>query len=321
MKTSVVTRPRGPSQAPHRAKRVPEKGAVLSAARQRELLRAYQETGDLRAKQALVEANLGLVYSIVGSVLRRHEQYRSASLQNDDSRTIIDKEDLKQEAAKAFTSAVDGYDPKRGSLGAYAGEAVRHVLYDELEHSRFIPGRAKINRWTAQYLDARDCIRRTEGREAGRDEAARLAGMSEYRMSRVEDALLQQQAPLVIEDVTHRDGGGERRQGPSSPSVEEEMSASQDEVERGQLLWALGGALTDLGEIDRAVLEDLFGLGGRKKMTAVAVAAKMGLCRQRVYQIRSRAFQQLRAVLTPSPADAESAPETADTAEALSEAS
>ncbi len=128
----------------------------------------------------------------------------------------------------------------------------------------------------------------------------------------MEAALNLTRKPLQVDGLAKPDPGraSEVTRGrlvgfPVESSAEEETLAAEAELSCGRLLWRLNRALATLEGGDRAIVEDLFGLGGRTKMTAVAVARKRGVCRQRVYQLRARALDQLRAALDPSDTTAE----------------
>lgn len=301
-------------------------GRPLPPSRQRELIQVYQEGGGTAgaAKEKLVEANLGLIYTIVSGVMSRYDKISPAHFACDELRTIIDRNDLDQEGVEAFTAALDGYDPSRGrTLGAFAGEAVLHALYTALEKSRFIPMHHDVSRSLGRYVAARDEVRHIEGREPSREELAEKVGAAPEttwatrHIKNMEAALNLTRKPIRFDGLVGSTPDSASNtptratvKFPVESSAEEEVLAAEAEVSHERQLWGLNRALATLEGGDRAIVEDLFGLGGRPKMTAVAVARKRGVCRQRVYQLRARAFEQLRAALDPSDPATESPHDT-----------
>lgn len=94
----------------------------LTAAEERDLSRRI-ERGDLTAKDALIESNLGLVYMIARGYTGRGVSF----------------EDLVQDGTVGLVHAVERFDRRRGvRFSTYAVPWIRHALIDALGQARAI---------------------------------------------------------------------------------------------------------------------------------------------------------------------------------------
>ena len=305
----------------------------LPKARQRALLRAYKEHGDIRAKQRLIESSMGLIAQIAWSVGERYAALRPSRPLKEAPNgcvegTIVHVEDLKQEGALAFARAIDDFDENaKTELTSFAGAAVRNSLYKVLERSRYVPYHNKSYRsFTGALTQAKDDARMELGREPTEDELAHRMGRDARWVREVSRELAAAGHPYALETLTdkgsakpsgdHRHSGfgipqvlrhqssGQLSQPESQtgshtcePSAEETFLAREAACSHEERLEDLKRALGGLNPADKQLLCLLYGVDGSNKTTATALARQHGFSRQRLYQLRSRAVRRMRELL------------------------
>jgi RNA polymerase primary sigma factor len=246
-------------------------GALLTREEERELARRKDE-GDEEAKRKLIESNLRLVMAIT-------RNYTKAS---------VPLLDLIQEGNLGLIRAVEKFDYKLGyKLSTYATWWIRQAITRALaDQGRTIRLPVHVADQVRRLLRARRQLAQKYNREPSLAELARETQQSEER---VRELLELMENPVSLETPV---GDGESIYGDLIEDVHSlaphEQSAEQA---RGR---ELAGALEQLNPRMRRVLSLRFGLDGEAPQTLEEVGAQLGITRERVRQLETRALRELR---------------------------
>ena len=246
-------------------------GPLLTPAEERELARRKDE-GDEQARRRLVESNLRLVMSIT-------RKYTKAG---------VPLLDLIQEGNLGLIRAVEKFDYKLGfKLSTYATWWIRQAITRALaDQGRTIRLPAQVAEQARRVLRARRVLTQKLNRAPTIDE---LAAESELPAERVAELLQLVEDPVSLETPV---GDGESVYG---DLLEDTVSERPDDVTdlnfRGE---ELRRALARLSPRMRRVLVSRYGLAGGKPATLEEVGAELGVTRERVRQLETRALRELR---------------------------
>jgi RNA polymerase primary sigma factor len=247
-------------------------GALLTRAEELELARR-KDLGDERAKRQLVESNLRLVIAMARA-------YSSSG---------VPLLDLIQEGNMGLMRAVEKFDYRRGyKLSTYATWWIRQSM------TRAIADQARTIRLPLHVLDLVKKLHRANrslAQKLGRDPLpSELAAELEIPIERVLELQRTIEDPVSLEGPV---GDGES----SFADLVEDHNARQPEadVTLSQRQQELRAALDELGDRTRLVLEARFGLNDREPATLEQVGAEIGVTRERVRQIETRALRELEA--------------------------
>ena len=246
-------------------------GALLTREEERELARRKDE-GDELAKRKLIESNLRLVMAIT-------RNYTKAS---------VPLLDLIQEGNLGLIRAVEKFDYRLGfKLSTYATWWIRQAITRALaDQGRTIRLPVHVADQVRRLLRARRQLAQKYNREPTLDELARETQQSEER---VRELLELVETPVSLETPV---GDGESLYGDLIEDVNSlaphEQSAQQA---RGR---ELAGALDQLNPRMRRVLSLRFGLDGEVPQTLEEVGGQLGITRERVRQLETRALRELR---------------------------
>jgi RNA polymerase primary sigma factor len=246
-------------------------GALLTREEERELARRKDE-GDEEAKRRLIESNLRLVMAITRNYTRAN----------------VPLLDLIQEGNLGLIRAVEKFDYRLGyKLSTYATWWIRQAITRALaDQGRTIRLPVHVADQVRRLLRARRQLAQKLNREPSLVELARETQQSEER---VRELLELVETPVSLETPV---GDGESMYGDLIEDVHSlaphEQSAQQA---RGR---ELAGALEQLNPRMRRVLSLRFGLDGEPPQTLEEVGSQLGITRERVRQLETRALRELR---------------------------
>ena len=248
-------------------------GRLLTPTEERELARR-KDMGDEAAKRRLIECNLRLVMSIT-------RNYTKAG---------VPLLDLIQEGNLGLIRAVEKFDYKMGfKLSTYATWWIRQAI------TRALADQGRIIRLPVHVADQVRRLMRTRrvlAQKLNREPTvAELAAAAELPIKKVKDLLELVEEPVSLETPV---GDGESLYG----DLIEDTKTDRPELTTadGMRHRELVRALDSLNPRMRRVVALRFGLDGEKPQTLEDVGAGLGITRERVRQLESRALRELRTV-------------------------
>ena len=246
-------------------------GRLLTPAEERELARR-KDLGDDDAKRRLIEGNLRLVMSIT-----RHF-----------TRAEVPLLDLIQEGNLGLMRAVEKFDYRLGyKLSTYATWWIRQSITRALaDQGRTIRLPVHVAEQVRRVMRARRQLAQRLNRDPTIDEIAKESG---FTPARVEELFELVTDPVSLETPV---GDGESLY---ADLLEDVTSDSPDAVTAQTARSAeLARALGCLDERMRQVVERRYGLDGEPPQTLEELGTELGITRERVRQIETRALRQLR---------------------------
>ncbi len=244
----------------------------LTPEEEKELGRRIQQ-GDQEALRRLVESNLRFVVSYA-------KRYRGLGL------SFLD---LIHEGSLGLMEAAKRFDPERNvKFISYAVWWVRQAIFHALsEHTRVFRLPQKLSSQVSKVERAREGLSAQLERPPTTEELARKTELSE---AQVENLLLASGDDVSLSTAVGEDGNmefGDTLEQDSIPSVELEMIRSSFEEQ-------IQAMVAELEEKEREVIRMRFGLDGEEPRTLQEIGEALGLSRERIRQIESKAKEKLR---------------------------
>ena len=248
-------------------------GRLLTHAEERDLARRKDE-GDEEAKSRLIECNLRLVMSIT-----RHY-----------TRAGVPLLDLIQEGNLGLIRAVEKFDYTLGyKLSTYATWWIRQSVSRALaEQGRTI----RLPVHVADQVRRVTRARRTLAQKFNRDPSIEeIALEADFTSAKVQSLLELVQDHVSLDTPV---GDGES----VMSDLIEDVNAIAPETETSETFRSseLAAALLRLNPRQQQVITERFGLQGEKPKTLEEVGVILGITRERVRQLETRALRELRSV-------------------------
>jgi RNA polymerase primary sigma factor len=238
----------------------------------REILRDAVALGAM-ARCRLVESNLRLVVSVARRYMNRG----------------IPLGDLIQEGNIGLMRAVEKFDYRRGfKFSTYATWWIRQAVSRALaDHSRTIRVPVHMVETINKYVRLSSALQQELGREATVDEIAKAMETTPERVREIVRILPQ---PISLESSV-----GEEQDATLADFVEDENTPDMDEVASRMMLRAqVESVLNTLSPRERRVVELRFGLEGDRLYTLSEIGQELGVTRERIRQIETKALRKLR---------------------------
>jgi RNA polymerase primary sigma factor len=230
--------------------------------------------GDAHARDELVRSNLRLVVRIA----------------RDYSGRGLPLEDLIEDGNLGLMRAVEGYDGTRGvRFSTYASFWIKQSIRSSLaKHGHTLPVPNYVQTLLGKWRRVRKALTHSLGREPKPAEVLDELNLTPNHRASLEAALVAHAGPWR---------NGEQPEGdlsdPLSEQIDERLAPPVEACERAELLERIAGRLGQLEERAAAVIRLRYGLIDGRTRTFREIGEELGLTRQWVRKLESRALRAL----------------------------
>ena len=235
------------------------------------------KNGDDEARAHMIRANLRLVVKIA-------QDYSNYGLQ---------VTDLISEGNIGLMKAVERFDPEKGGkLSTYAAWWIKQSI------KRALANQSKTIRLPVHMVDKIAKMRRISsmlaealGREPTDEELAEEVGLPRRKMAMLKQA---SQRPTSL-DAPINDGESTAY---GEIISDERADNPLDMLADKNLYGEIDGLLDVLDERERRIIDERFGLNGKKPLTLEEVGREFGVTRERIRQLQNSALTKMRRALS-----------------------
>jgi RNA polymerase primary sigma factor len=232
--------------------------------------------GDKEARSHMIRANLRLVVKIA-------QDYAGYGLPISD---------LISEGNIGLMKAVERFDPKKGGkLSTYAAWWIKQSI------KRALANQSKTIRLPVHMVDKIAKMRRIStilaealGREPTDEELADEIGLPRRKLAMLKQA---SQRPTSLDAPINEGEATEYGEIIGDERAANPLEMLSDKNLQGQL----DGLLSVLDERERKIIDERFGLTGKKPMTLEEVGRQFGVTRERIRQLQNSALTKMRRAL------------------------
>ena len=239
-------------------------------------LAARIQNGDKDARTRMINANLRLVVKIA----------------QDYSGYGLPLPDLISEGNIGLMKAVERFDPEKGGkLSTYAAWWIKQSI------KRALANQSKTIRLPVHMVDKIAKMRRISsmlaealGREPTDDELAEEIGLPRRKLAMLKQA---SQRPTSLDAPVNEGEGTQYSEIIGDDRAENPLDALSDKNLHGEL----DDLLAVLDSRERQIIDERFGLNGKKPLTLEEVGREFGVTRERIRQLQNVALTKMRKAL------------------------